>query len=157
MKSAKQKLLFLEHLRKIPIVQVACEKAGIARATVYRWRIESETFRKSMEEALIEGEALINDMSESQLISLIRDKSYQAVSFWLRHRHQKFRERVEVTANIQTNQGELTAEQEAIVREALQLSSINQIMTQSYEPPKDHDAGNSGSNDHGSESQSENH
>ncbi|MDO8566101.1 MAG: phBC6A51 family helix-turn-helix protein [Candidatus Moranbacteria bacterium] len=156
MKKDRAKILFLEQLRKIPIIQVACEKVGVARSSVYRWRDEDEKFRQSLEEALSEGEALINDMSESQLISLIRDKSYQAISFWLRHRHQKFRERVEVTANIQS-QDVLTPEQEEIVREALRLSSVNQITTQSYEQQKDNNPGVSGGDDQGSKSQSGNH
>lgn len=156
MKKDRAKILFLEQLRKIPIVQVACEKVGVARSSIYRWRDEDEEFRQSLEKALCEGEALINDMSESQLISLIRDKSYQAISFWLRHRHQKFRERVEVTANIQS-QDVLTPEQEEIVREALRLSSVNQITTQSYEPQKDNNPGTSGGDDKGSESQGGDH
>lgn len=122
MKTPQSKKVFLSHLQKLPIVQVACEKSGIGRATIYRWRKESKKFKKAMEEALAEGEALVNDMSESQLISLIRDKNYQAISFWLKHRHQKFRDRVEVTAKLE-RQDELSPEQEAVVREALRLAS----------------------------------
>jgi predicted DNA binding protein len=157
MKTNRTKKIFLDHLRKIPIIQIACEKAVVARATVYRWKKESETFEKDMAEALTEGEALINDMSESQLISLIRDKNYPAISFWLRHRHQKFRDRVEVTANIRSASDELTPEQETIVREALQLSSINQVPTQSNESQKDNNRGASGCDDQGSESPSGHH
>lgn len=123
MKNTQQKQVFLEHLRKIPIVQVACEKAGIARATIYRWKKESKKFQKDMGEALTEGEALINDMSESQLISLIRDKNYPAISFWLRHRNPKYRERVEVTGSIQTKE-KLTKEEAKLVRKALRLASF---------------------------------
>lgn len=151
MKDSEIRKRFLEHLRKIPIIQVACEKAGVSRATIYRWRDKEKKFRKDLEEALAEGEALVNDMSESQLITLIREKSFHAVSFWLRHRHQKFRERVEVTANIQS-QDVLTPEQESIVREALRLSSVNQITTQSYESQKDN-PGASGDDDQRSKSQ----
>ncbi len=147
MKREHTKKVFIDHLRKIPIIQIACEKAGVARATVYRWRKESQDFCKAMEEALVEGEALINDMGESQLISLIRDKNYPAISFWLRHRHQKFRDRVEVTANIRSAADELTPEQEAIVREALQLSSIHQIPTQSDESQKKPNARTGGGDD----------
>lgn len=125
MKKDRTKTLFLEQIRKIPIIQVACEKVGVARSSVYRWRDEDEKFRKELEEALTEGEALINEMSESQLISLIREKSWQAISFWLRKRSPKFRDRVEVTGNIETPQNELTPEQQAIVTEALRLASIS--------------------------------
>ncbi len=124
MKANRTKQIFLDHLRKIPIIQIACEKAGVARATVYRWRKESSKFRHAMEEALIEGEALINDMGESQLISLIRDRNYPAISFWLRHRHQKFRDRIEVTTVPDQNK-ELSREQKAVVTQALKLAGLN--------------------------------
>lgn len=124
MKRNRDKKLVLEQLRKIPIIMVACEKVGIGRTTIYRWRDEDKKFAKDLEEALTEGEALINDMSESQLISLIRDKNFQALSFWLRHRNPKFRDRVELTAKFE-KQEELTPEQEQTVREALKLASLN--------------------------------
>lgn len=123
MKKDRAQDLFLEQIRKIPIIQVACEKAGIARSSVYRWRDEDPKFHKELEEALAEGEALINEMSESQLISLIKDKSWQAISFWLRHRSPKFRERLEVSANFQTEE-KLTPEQENVVKKALELATI---------------------------------
>ncbi|MDD5463622.1 MAG: phBC6A51 family helix-turn-helix protein [Candidatus Moranbacteria bacterium] len=124
MKKNRDKELILEQLKKIPIMMVACEKVGIARSTVYRWRDDDKKFAKELEEALVEGESLINDMSESQLLSMIREKNWSAISFWLRHRNPKFRERVEVTAKFE-KQEELTAEQEEVVREALKLASID--------------------------------
>lgn len=123
MKKNRKKDEFLEQLKKIPIVQVACEKVGISRNSVYRWRNEDAEFRKEMEEALQEGEELVNDMSESQLLSMIKEKNWPAVSFWLRHRNPKFRERVEVTAKIEESET-LTPEQESVVRQALKLASI---------------------------------
>lgn len=123
MKDAKHKREFLEHLRKIPIIQVACEKSGVSRATVYRWREKEVKFRKELKEALSEGEALINDMSESQLISLIREKSYSAISFWLRNRHQKFRDRIDVNAVVKSPPEKLTPEQATLMREALKMAS----------------------------------
>ncbi len=172
MKTDKTKELFLEQLRKIPIIQVACNKAGIARSSVYRWRDESEEFRKAFEEALVEGEAMVNDMSESQLVSLIGDKNWHAISFWLRHRNPKFRERLEVTANLQTPQDELNPEQEELVREALRLASLGQSEIinnnkQNHEPnnnnkqpgemQKPDSAGSRGSDDKGQESPRGNH
>ncbi len=124
MKSNNIKKLFLENLRKVPIIQVACEKAGVSRATVYRWRDKDKKFRKTLDAALSEGEALVNDMSESQLISLIKEKNFSAIRFWLNHRHDKFRERVEVTTKNE-KQEKLTPEQASVVREALRLASFN--------------------------------
>ncbi len=125
MKKNKVKDAFLEHLRKVPIIQVACEKVGVSRNSVYRWKNEDVEFRKAMETALEEGEELINDMSESQLISMIRDKNWNAISFWLRKRSPKFKDRIEV--QVAPKQEELTPEQEETVREALRLASMDSI------------------------------
>ncbi|MEI7890547.1 MAG: phBC6A51 family helix-turn-helix protein [bacterium] len=123
MKSNNIKKLFIENLKKVPIVQVACEKSGVSRATVYRWRDKDKKFRKTLNQALSEGEALVNDMSESQLISLIKEKNFSAIRFWLNHRHEKFKERVEITTKAE-DQEKLSPEQQKIVREALKLASL---------------------------------
>jgi transposase len=137
MKRDRTQDLVLEQLRRVPIIQVAAEKVGVSRTTIYRWRDESEQYRKDLEAALAEGEALINDLGESQLLTLMKDKHWPSIQFWLRHRNPKFRERLEVTANINQPQDELTSEQQAIVREALrlaQLTTIN-ITTQNHDQP----------------------
>jgi hypothetical protein len=43
-----------------------------------------------MDSALNEGETLVNDMCESQLLSLIKDKHFGAIRFWLTQRHHKY-------------------------------------------------------------------
>ncbi len=115
---------FLEELRKIPIVQVACEKTGVSRNSIYRWKKEDKEFCKEMEEALAEGEALVNDMSESQLLTLIKEKNFSAISFWLRHRNSKFKNKVEVTTKIGIDNDDLTPEQEVVVKRALELATL---------------------------------
>jgi hypothetical protein len=82
---------FLEELKKVPIVRVACKNSGILHNSIYRWRNEDPDFALLMEEALSEGEDHINDLSESQLISLIKDEKYPAIRFWLTHRHPKYK------------------------------------------------------------------
>lgn len=86
----KDKEKVLEFLRTTPIIEVATKKAGIGRSTYYRWRSEDPEFAKSSDDALEDGIALINDMTESQLISLIKEKKFQAVQFWLKHNHKRF-------------------------------------------------------------------
>jgi len=136
MKNNQQKKMFLKHLRTIPIIQVACEKSGIARATIYRWKNKSKKFTKDMEEVLIEGEALINDMGESQLVTLIREKNFSAIRFWLNHRHSKFCERIEVTNKFK-KQEKLTMDQEKLVQEALRLASSEFKIVNSKKDEKD--------------------
>ncbi len=123
MKKNKFQKQFLDELRKVPIVQVACEKTGLSRNSIYRWRNEDAEFRKAMEEAIAEGEELVNDMSEGQLLTLIKEKNWSAISFWLRKRNPKFKDRLEV--EVAPKQEELTEEQEETVREALRLASMD--------------------------------
>jgi predicted DNA binding protein len=123
MKKPKHSKQFLEELRKVPIVQVACEKTGISRNTLYRWKRTDPEFTIAFDEALAEGEALVNDMSESQLLTLIKEKNFSALSFWLRHRNPRFKDKVEVTTKIGITEDILTPEQEAIVAKALSLAT----------------------------------
>jgi hypothetical protein len=97
MKKNKFQDQFLDELRKVPIVQVACEKTGLSRNSVYRWRKEDKAFLKKMDDALAEGVALVNDMSESQLLTLIKEKNYPAISFWLKHRNDNYKNKLEIT------------------------------------------------------------
>ncbi len=124
MKQEKIKEKLIEELREMPVIQFACKKAGIGRATYYRWRSEDMEFAKKAETAITEGEELINDMSETQLISLIRDKNFQSLKLWLQHHHPKYSNKIELKATFQTPQDELTPEQEKTVREALSLASL---------------------------------
>ena len=112
----------MAELAKVPIVQVACEKTDLSRNTVYRWRKEDVLFSKKMDQALADGVALVNDMSESQLLTLIKEKNFPAVRFWLNKRHPAYKDKIEVTTkeDIET----LTPSQAKIVRQALKLASI---------------------------------
>ena len=138
--SKKNKIqnIFLEELKRIPIVLVACEKNGISRNSVYRWKRDDKNFSKAMDEALAEGEALVNDMSESQLLTLIKEKNWQAISFWLRHRNPRFRDKIEVTSKIEDSE-ELTPSQAEVVRQALRLAKILPVDEQLINNKKTYD------------------
>lgn len=129
MKKPKYPQKFLEELRKVPIVQVACEKVGVSRNTVYRWKREDKDFAKQFDEALADGVEFVNDMSESQLLQLIKEKNFSAVRFWLNKRHPAYKDKLEVTRTGDIE--ELSPEQEATVRKALEMAKII--------PSKDHD------------------
>ena len=122
MKKPKHSKLFLDELRKVPIVQVACEKTGIARNTVYRWKREDLKFAKDFDEAMSDGVAFVNDMGESQLLTLIKEKNFPAVRFWLNKRHPAYKDKIEVTTK--ENIEALTPSQAKTVRHALKLASI---------------------------------
>ena len=97
-KTTKQ--LIIEQLKKIPIVQIVCEKVGIGRATYYRWRKESNNFSTQTDEAIIAGRLLINDMAESQLIKAIKDENFSAITFWLKNHHKAYTNKIDMKAEI---------------------------------------------------------
>lgn len=131
------KTSMVEQLKKTPIVQIACEKIEISRATYYRWRTDDKAFAESADAAITEGSLLINDLAESQLVSAIRDKNFGAIVFWLKHHHRAYTTKVEINANINKVTEQLTPEQEEIVREALRLAALS---VPGAEAPKEHES-----------------
>jgi hypothetical protein len=83
----KSKVDVVECLKTTPIIQVACQKSGISRATFYRWREQDEVFKQQIDQAQKEGVGLVNDLAESQLISLLKEKHPTAIFYWLNHHH----------------------------------------------------------------------
>lgn len=124
MKKNKLQDKFFDELRNVPIIQVGCEKTGISRNSVYRWKKEDKSFSKKMDQALADGVAFVSDMSESQLLTLIKEKSFPALSFWLRHRNDNYKNKVELSGTIHTKEEPLTKDQKKVIREALRLSSL---------------------------------
>lgn len=137
MKKNKLQDQFFVELEKVPIVQVACEKCGISRNSIYRWRKADKGFCKKMDESLANGVALVNDMSESQLLTLIKEKNYSAISFWLRHRNDNYMDKIEVTTREESEA--LTPSQAKIVRNALKLASITKSNSINKINSKQHD------------------
>jgi len=129
----KYKEQLLEQLKKTPVVHVACDKAGVGRATYYRWRKEDLEFAKKANEAMLEGSLLINDMAESQLISAIKDKNLGAITYWLKHHHPTYTTRVEIDAKLKMDKESLTSEQEALVKKALRLAGLLKQKTEEGE------------------------
>lgn len=118
--------LLLEQLKKTPIIQIACEKTGIGRATYYRWRKDNREFAQLADEALKEGTLLVNDMAESQLLSAVRDQNMTGIIFWLKHHHPTYATKVEITANVKQPEEELTVEQQEAVKKALALTGFTE-------------------------------
>ena len=112
----------IEALKEMPIIQVACKKAGVSRATYYRWRSEDKIFLRESEDALIQGCEFINDMSESQLLSLIKEKKMPAIALWLKHHHPRYGSNARSYIPI-TPREELTPNEDRIIRDALDLVS----------------------------------
>ena len=122
--TAKQKLL--EALKEMPIIQIACKKADVSRATYYRWREEDEDFSRGCEVALQEGTDFINDMSESQKIQLIKEKKMPAITWWDRHNNPKYGAK-RVPRRLGLSEEKLNPKDEELMRKALALSSSKSI------------------------------
>lgn len=122
----KAKASLIDQLKKLPVVQLACEKVSVGRSTYYRFLEDDEEFRKLAEEAIAEGKKVMNDFAETQLISLIRDQSFAAIQLWLKTHHNDYRTRIEVSGKIDTVEPILTPEQESLIREALQNVGVEE-------------------------------
>jgi len=120
----KNKQQVIDQLKFNPIVQIACQKSGVSRATFYRWKNEDQEFAQTVETAISEGVSLINEMAESQLILAIKDKNFSAIAYWLNHRHPAYANKIEVTAKLKHDDEQLTPEQEELVVKALKFASI---------------------------------
>ena len=121
----KEKELILEQLKKTPIVQIACEKVGISRATYYRWKNADRKFSMLAQEAILEGARLVNDMAESQLLSAIRDKNMTAIIFWLKHHHPAYETRVEIRQAASQADGNPNKKQKEAINTALEAAMID--------------------------------
>lgn len=86
----KLKDVFIENIKKTPIIQLACSKAGISRATFYRWSKEDENFYKKYLEAESEGREYLSDAMESILIQQAKAGNMTAIIFYLKYNHPKY-------------------------------------------------------------------
>ena len=120
----QEKNSLLENLRQIPIVELACKKSGVARASFYRLKKDDKEFSKLVEDAILDGEDLINDLSQSQLVSSIRDGNFQAIQLWLKHHHKKYADTIEVSGSIDVKDKPLTDEQKELVERSLMQAGI---------------------------------
>jgi len=121
-RQAKDKKAFLEAMKEMPIIQVACKRVGISRATYYRWRKEDKSFLRESEDSMAQGFEFVNDMSESQIINLIKEKKLPAITLWLKHHHPRYGSKVMVYAPI-TPIEDLSSEEQRLIIDALSLAS----------------------------------
>ncbi len=121
-KQRKLKKAFLEQLKRTPTIELACEKSGVARTNIYRWVRNSKTFAKEVDLALTEGRIFISDIAESQIFSLIKDKKFDAIRFWLQSNNPRYGNKLEIKGHLTNASEPLTAEQAKLLREALKLA-----------------------------------
>ena len=92
--------------------------------TFYRWKNEDEEFAKNVDEAILDGHLLVNDLAESQLIGAVKDRNFQAIAYWLKHHHPNYKTRIEIEGAVHAIH-KLSPEQEAVMRKAFELAGIN--------------------------------
>lgn len=85
----KEKLL--SELEVYPVIDAACARSHIARATYYRWCEDDPSFAQTAKDAIAKGVAHINDNAESKVIRMIEEDNLSAIKYWLSHRHSEFR------------------------------------------------------------------
>lgn len=121
-RQGKEKGMVLEQLKKIPIIQLACEKSGVGRATYYRWRKDDPEFAKLADEALAQGTLLINDLAESKLIASVQNQNMTAIIFWLKNHHPAYTTKIELTT--QQLKAELSEEEKIAIEKVLGLTGV---------------------------------
>jgi len=121
-RTARDKAALIEQLRKTPVIQIACEKAGVSRMTFYRWKNDDQEFATAADESLADGKSLVNDLAESQLLSALKSGDPWSIQYWLRHHHSEYSNKLEITAKAVSET--LTPEQQEQLNRALALSGV---------------------------------
>ena len=119
---AKKELV--AQLKDMPIVEVACRRAGVARATYYRWLQKDSEFAEQCRAALEHSTQAVSDIAEAKLISAIQEGNMSAISFWLRHHHKAYRAKLDIQGTIRHQATILTDEQSRLVERALRLGGL---------------------------------
>ncbi len=128
----KTKELFIEQLKKTPIIQICCEKLNVSRATFYRMKTNDKKFGQKVDQAIAEGRKLVNDIAESRLLTAIQNGNLQSIMYWLRFNHPLYGNKLEISGSIATS-NELTPEQLKDIKKALLLANIRK---ENYEKEK---------------------
>jgi len=134
----KNKSQVIEQLKINPIIQIACQKSGVSRATFYRWRSDDEDFKKQTEEAIRDGVLLINDLAESQLLAAIKDQNLTAIIFWLKNHHADYADKIQVSTDQKPIDSKLTPEEESLVKKALQMAGVINLPSKHDQPRNGH-------------------
>ena len=122
----KQKDALLDQLTKCPIIQVACERTSVGRATYYSWRTNDESFCEIADKALKEGRKFISDIAESQLIQKIKEGNMTSIIYWLKNNCKRYSERF--TDELDVAVPSLPPEQREQLMRAMKLTGLDALM-----------------------------
>jgi hypothetical protein len=128
---AKDQLV--RQLEDMPIVEVACRRAAVPRATYYRWLKSDPEFAEKCRAALEHSTQAVSDIAEAKLITAIQEGNMTAISFWLRNRHPAYQTKVSFAGTIHHTAELLTPDQEALVQKALRLAGLIEVENETAE------------------------
>lgn len=123
-RQSKMKQMLLEQMKRTPTIEQACQKVGVSRMTVLRWRKKSKYFDGEVENALREGRDFVSDIAETQMFNLIGQGKQEMIKYFLSHNNPRYANKLELSGTVSTKDEPLTAEQKALRRQALKLSSL---------------------------------
>lgn len=86
-----KKAKLLKELEENPIIERACKKIGVSRATYYRWRDMDPDFAYEADLAIVRGRDRMNDFVESKLIENIQANDFRSIALWLTHNKKLYR------------------------------------------------------------------
>jgi len=92
-----------EILEKSPIIESACQKVGISRMTLCRWRKEDSNFNQQIEEVLAVSRESVNDLAENKMIQGINEGNSSLIRFWLCHNSPRYKRKPDVNPQFHFN------------------------------------------------------
>jgi hypothetical protein len=125
MNTKKTKKELLEQLKKTPVIEIACIKAGIGRTTYYDWCRDDPEFGKAADEALHTGKEFISDVAEGNLIGKVKQGHFQSLIFWLRSHREEYGNKLEIRGQIVHVREELTEEEAQLLRKSLEMAGFS--------------------------------
>lgn len=90
MRKDGDKSILLRELGQNHVVSMACKKAGISRATYYRWYESNADFRKEVDRARRIGRKNICDALEAKLISNASSGNHKSIAYFLSHNSKRY-------------------------------------------------------------------
>lgn len=90
-KTSDDKSRLLQILSEARFIGPACKRVGISRATFYRWMESNIDFRIEVEKAMKSGQENMVDGAEVALYSLVREKKFPAIKYYLEHNSDRYR------------------------------------------------------------------
>ena len=81
----------IQEIEQTPVIQVACDRAGLSRNSFYRWMKENPEFLSRVDEAMSLGTGLVNDVAISNVLSGIKSKDPMYTKYWLDRKHPDFK------------------------------------------------------------------